>query len=59
MSADRYRELLACPRLVEREVPAHLAVRTVADNCATHQYAKIKAWLPGWMRARAITRTSC
>ena len=59
MSANRHRELLAFPRLVEREVPAHLAVHLVADNYATHPHAKIRAWLPGSMRARAITCTSC
>lgn len=45
MSANRLRELLAFPRLVERGAPAHLAVHLVADNYATHQHAKIKAWL--------------
>ena len=41
----RHQEFLAFLRLIERETPAELDIHLVLDNYATHNHAKVRAWL--------------
>jgi putative transposase len=47
----RHQEFLAFLRQIDKAVPAHLDIHCIADNYATHNHPKIKAWLaarPRW-----------
>jgi putative transposase len=47
----RHQEFLAFLREIDRCVPAELDIHCIADNYATHNHPKIKAWLaarPRW-----------
>ena len=41
----RHQEFLAFLRLIERETPDELDIHLVLDNYATHNHAKVRAWL--------------
>jgi transposase len=41
----RHQEWLAFLKTIDRETPAGLTIRLIADNYATHKHAKVKAWL--------------
>ena len=41
----RHQEFLAFRRHIDTNVPAHLDIHLVVDNCATHKHPKVKAWL--------------
>ena len=44
-AGHRYWEFIAFLRLIDKEVPADLDIHLVLDNCATHKYPEVKAWL--------------
>jgi putative transposase len=47
----RHQEYLSFLREIERAVPAELDIHCIADNYATHNHPKVKAWLaahPRW-----------
>ena len=47
----RHQEYLSFLREIERAVPAELNIHCIADNYATHNHPKVKAWLaahPRW-----------
>ena len=47
----RHQEFLAFLREIDKAVPAELDIHCIADNYATHNHPKIKAWLaarPRW-----------
>ncbi len=41
----RHQEFLAFPNHLDRNIPTGLEVQLIADNYATHNHAKVKAWL--------------
>jgi transposase len=47
----RHQEYLSFPREIDKAVPTELDIHCIADNYATHNHPKIKAWLaarPRW-----------
>ncbi len=48
----RHQEFLAFLRLIDREVPAAFDVQLVGGHVATHNHAKVKAWLAARPRYR-------
>ena len=46
----RHQEYLAFLRRIDKDVPADLVGHLVVENYATHNHAKVKAWLTGRTR---------
>lgn len=41
----RHQEWLKFLKLIDKQVPKHLAVHVIADNYATHKHEKVKRWV--------------